>query len=305
VTSGLALAVDASPDGERNDAPLVPEVLDQVRASTAGPRLWLGDRQYCDLNQPRQLTAQGDHYVLRYHAKVSFHADPTRPARQGCDAAGHAYCEEWGWLGQPTDPRRQYVRRITLSRPDDEALILVTDLLDGERYPALDILAVYWLRWGIENLFQQVTEVFHLEHLIGTTPQATIFEASFCLLLANLVTVVRAYVAQAQAVAPAEVSLENLFEDVHRQLIAWNELLSPEQTLALLQGQVTAAELCERLQRLLAAVWTERWRKAPSRKRWRQQQPARKPIKGGHTSVYRILMAARRMGKIVHDQSLK
>src|ERR1700682_3986757 len=53
VTSGLALAVDASPDGERNDAPLVPEVLTQVRASTAGPRLWLGDRQYCDLNQPR------------------------------------------------------------------------------------------------------------------------------------------------------------------------------------------------------------------------------------------------------------
>lgn len=305
VTTGLALALDADPDGERSDAPLVPGVLDQVRATTTGPRLWLCDRQYCDLNQPRLLTAHGDHYIIRYNAKVSFHPDPKRPACTGQTAQGQRYREQWGWLGQATDRRRQYVRRITLFRPGEEALILVTDLLDAALYPAEDILAAYWLRWGIENLFQNVTEVFHLEHLIGSTPRATIFEAAFCLLVANLITVVRAWVAAPQGLEPERVSLDNLFEDVHRQLIAWYEVLTPEQTLTLEREPWTAAGLRAQLQQWLGGVWSERWRKPPRRQRTPRRRRSRKYIKGGHTSVFRILMEARKKRKIAHSASLK
>jgi hypothetical protein len=304
VTSGLALALDADPDGERSDAPLVPGVLEQVRATTTGPRLWLCDRQYCDLNQPRGLTAPGDHYLIRYNAKVSFHADPQRPAGTGPTTQGPRYRQEWGWLGKATDPRRQYVRRISLSGPDDEALILVTDLLDAALYPAADLLAAYRLRWGIETLFQNVTEVFHLAHLIGSTPRATIFEASFCLLLANLITVVRAYVAAPHGVEPEQVSIDKLFEDVHRQLIAWYEVLTPEQTLRLQLGPRTAAGLRSQLQQWLGDVWSERWRKPPRRSRTPRRPRRRQYLKGGHTSVFRILMEARKKRKIAHCASL-
>jgi hypothetical protein len=34
-------------------------------------------------------------------------------------------------------------------------------------------------RWGIEQVFQKVTEVFHLQGLIGGTPKATIFQFAF------------------------------------------------------------------------------------------------------------------------------
>ena len=49
--SGLALALATDPDGEANDAQLVPDLLPQVRSRLEGPRLWLADRQFCDLIQ--------------------------------------------------------------------------------------------------------------------------------------------------------------------------------------------------------------------------------------------------------------
>jgi len=55
--SGLALALAADPDGEANDAKLVPALLPQVRARVGGPRLWLADRQFCDLIQAAAFTA--------------------------------------------------------------------------------------------------------------------------------------------------------------------------------------------------------------------------------------------------------
>ena len=101
-------------------------------------------------------------------------------------------------VGSRGQSRRRFVRRLTLTRPGEETVILVTDLLDATRYPAVDFLTVYLARWGIERVFQQITEVFALRRLIGSTPQATVFQAAFCLLLYNMVQVLRGYIALAQ-----------------------------------------------------------------------------------------------------------
>jgi IS4 transposase len=53
-------------------------------------------------------------------------------------------------------------------------VIVVTDLLDEVAYPAGDLRAVYLMRWQIENVFQEITGVFELRHLIGRAPQATV-----------------------------------------------------------------------------------------------------------------------------------
>jgi hypothetical protein len=291
LNTGLAVALDAHPDGEVSDAPLVPEVLRQTRDSLAGVRLWLADAQFCDLNQPGLLSACGDHFILRNNAKVGFHPDLARPAVEGADASGRRYRQEWGWIGQAKDPRRYYVRRLTLYRPGEQDVILLTDLLDEQKYPAEDILDAYLLRWGIETCFQRVTEVFNLRQLIGGSPEATVYQASFCLLLYNVVLVARGYVAEAEQLAAEEISLGELFNDVQRQLIAWNELLGVQETVALLQGQ-RCEELPQRLRQLLGGVWTERWRKTPPRKR----RPIKKQteyLQGGHCSVFRLVQKAK------------
>ena len=66
-----------------------------------------------------------------------------------------------GWAA-PGTKKRRYVRRITLYRPGEKDVILVTSLCDGEALPAADVLEIYLKRWGIERIFQQVTEVFGL-----------------------------------------------------------------------------------------------------------------------------------------------
>ena len=290
--SGLAGALATAADGETNEAKLVPGLVPQVRARIEGPRLWVGDRQLCDLTQPAAFAAEGDHFVVRYHPKTTFCPDSTHPVQRGVDGQGRQWQAEWGWLGRAGNQQRRYVRRITLVRPDAEVVCLVTDLLEANPYPAPELLAVYRRRWGIEEVFQQVTAVFHLQALMGTTPAGTVFQLAFCLLLYNLLQVVRAYLAAAQARPVPTLSLELLFEDVPRQLIALSELVAPPVVGRVFEAALEGPALRQHLERLLAPVWTPRWLKAPPQKR--KPPPTPSASVGNHTSVYRLLGAYRR-----------
>lgn len=292
LASGLAVAMATHADGETNEAHLVPGLLPQVRPRLAGARLWVADRQFCDLTQTAAFVTEGDHFVVRYHPKTHFCPDPTRPARHGEDPQGRPWVEDWGWLGCERATKRRFVRRITLYRPGEETIILITDLLDADQYLATDLLALYLARWGIERVFQQITQVFHLQALIGTTPQGTIFQLAFCLLLYNLLQVVRAYVATAQARPPETISTELLFDDVQRQLVALTELVPAPAIEPLFEPLPAYDRLCEQLTRLLETVWTSRWLKAPPKKP--KPPTARKAIRGNQTSVYRLLATYQR-----------
>ncbi|HWC00990.1 MAG TPA: transposase [Bryobacteraceae bacterium] len=285
--TGLVVAMSSSLDGEANDPPLVPDLLAQVRSVLPQPRLYVLDRQFCDLKLPGLLTEAGDHYVIRYHAKVTFTPDRAQRVRRGTDRHGRKFKEEWGWLGRPAARHRRYVRRITLVRPGQESIVIVTDLLDAKVYPGGDLLELYRQRWGIERVFQQITEVFHLSHLIASTPQGTIFQCAFCLLLYNLLQTQRSYLAQEQSLEPEAISLENLFYDVCRQLIAWHELLGYSWTVRHLPRVTTALQLSRNLHRLLDNTWHDDWLKA--RKTNYRTPPPKQSAAGGHTSIYRLM----------------
>lgn len=285
--SGVVVAMATHADGETNEAKLVPALLPQVRARVTGRRLWVADRQFCDLTQPAAFAQADDHCLVRYHPKTPFCPDPTWSAQRGQDAQGRVWEQDWGWLGSEQAKQRRFMRRLTLYRPGEETIILLTDLLDALRFPATGLLELYLARWSIERVFQQITEVFHLQTLIGTTPQGTVFQFAFCVLLYNMVQVVRAYVATAQARPVPTISTELLFDDVHRQLVAVTELLPTEQVERLFPVLPTEAELRAQLTRLLATIWTNRWLKQPATKR---KAPApRTPIRGNQTSVFRLV----------------
>jgi hypothetical protein len=295
--TGLAVAMAAERDGEANDIRLMPRAVPLARARTSGPRLWVGDRQFCDLNQPALLSEGDDHFLLRRSLKLSFTADPDRPARESTDARGLRVIEQWGWIGAATQgKRRRYVRQIHLIRPDADDVYLVTDLLDETKYPAADLLEVYRKRWEIERAFQKIVEVFHLDHLIGNSPEATIFQASFCLVLYNLLQVMRAFMAAGQEeLAADDVSMEKLFDDVTKELTAL-VVLFPSATIAgWFAGEWTRGEVTRRLSQLLGGAWKERYRKAINKK----PRPKVKKAKGSgaHTSVQKLLDAKRQKRK--------
>lgn len=285
--SGVVVAMATHADGETNEAKLVPALLPQVRAQVAGRRLWVADRQFCDLTQPAAFAQAGDHCLVRYHPKPPFFVDATHPAQRGQDAQGRVWEQDGGWLGSEKSKQRRFLRRLTLYRPGEETIILLTDLLDATQYPATDLLDLYLARWTIERAFQQITEVVHLQTLIGTTPQGTVFQFAFCVLLYNMVQIVRAYVATAQARPVPTISTELLFDDVHRQLVAFTELVPPEPVEPLFPVLPTEAELRAQLPRLLATIWTNRWLKQPAKKR--KAPVPRTPIHGNQTSVFRLI----------------
>ena len=292
--TGMAICMAADEDGESGESKLVPAVVAQVRASLPGPILHVGDRGFCDLIQTAVFAEGEDHFLVRWNQRLEFHRDRSRAIVTGFDSAGRMYQEDWGWIGQENDRRRRYVRRIRLKRGNgEEEIILLTDLLEHETYRADDLLQVYLERWGIERMFQQVTEVFHLNSLIGSSPRATVFQASFCFLLYNVIQVMRAYIAEGQGLAPKEISSESLFEDVHRQLTAWTEMLNDTATVTLVSTTWTAPQVARRLRLLLHGRWSELWRKTKNKK-VPTPHPKKQYPKGGHTSVYRVLRNARR-----------
>jgi hypothetical protein len=297
--SGVVVAMATHADGETNEAKLVPALLPQVRTQVVGRRLWVADRQFCDLTQPAAFVQAGDHCLVRYHPKTPFFADTAHPRQRGQDAQGRVWEQDWGWFGSEKSKHRRFLRRLTLYRPGEETIILLTDLLDATRFPATDLLDLYLARWSIERVFQQITEVFHLQTLIGTTPQGTVFQFAFCVLLYNMVQIVRAYVATAQARPVPTISTELLFDDVHRQLVAFTELVPTEQMEPLFPLLPTEAELRARLIQLLATLWTTRWLKQPTTKR--KASAPRTSIRGNQTSVFRLVTAYHKQ-RVNHSQ---
>jgi len=167
---------------------------------------------------------EGDHFLLRLRRGPTFTPDPSVPTRVTHDEHGREVVDEAGTLGK--GKAALVVRRVTLRRKDaagkDDDVVLVTDLLDRKRFDPLDLLKLYRRRRGVEQMFQQVTETFSLSHLIGCTPRAILFQFAFCLLMYNLVQVVKAYVAEDGGVGRESVSTANLFYDVKRELLTWS-----------------------------------------------------------------------------------
>lgn len=283
--SGLADAMAAHPDGEANECVLVPALLGQLPAAEPGrPWLLVADRQFGDLVQPGRFFAAGRHFLVRRNAKTRFHPCAEMPAQHGTDARGRRWEQQWGWLG--SGPGRRFVRQVTLLRAGAEHIHLVTDLTDGQAVPAEDLLEVYLRRWGIEEVFQQITEVFGLARFIGSSEQATVFQASYCLLLYDLIVVVKGYVAQAGACPVGQTSTKKLFADLREELVSLFRLVPRGELLATLEARPGERDIGAWLREVLATTWRPRYHKASDAKP-RPPRPKRQRS-GAHTSIFRL-----------------
>jgi len=267
LNSGLALAMRAHPDGHANEVRLLPDLVLEVRRLVADNRLWVGDRAYSYPELLKVLSDKEDHFVIRLRSDITFTPAEGSRIRRSRDSRGRGVGEQWGRLGRSTGRHHIDVRRITLDRGDEEPVVLVTNLLDAQCYPASDVLELYLSRWGIERAFQQVTEVFSLSHLIGSSPEASVFQFSFCLVLYNMLQVVRATLASIEHRSVETISTEKLFGDVREHLIAWGVLIGSRATVVSWTDPQGPDHVAQRLAVLLKSVWTPRWIKAPPKKR--------------------------------------
>jgi len=292
LNEGLIVAMEASPDGEANDAPLTPALLEQCEAEPPALRLYVADRQFCDLTIPRRIVELGQSFLIRYSKKMLFFAENEQILH---DAQGRVVRDAQGWLGRPGDPRRMQLRQVTLERGDEEPIVLVTNLLDAEQIPAEALLETYLARWTIERVFQQVAEVFHLERLVSTSPQGAIFQFALCSLLYNLIQAIRGYVAQAHDRPARSLSSEMLFRSVCDQLAAYAVILPAEPLAATLPKLLTPDDVRARLHELLARAWSSLWIKAKPKKK--RPPPITRPLPGGHASAWKLINEAKNQAR--------
>lgn len=284
----LVAAMSSSLDGEANDGPLVPELLEKVHAWSPELNIFLADSQFCDLTTPRRVLAHGSDFVMRYHPKVHFHIDPVVVAVKGKDNWGRPYVEEIGWLGKPCGKTSIRVRRIVVKREDNPDLIIVTSLLDTNKFSAADVLELYGLRWTIETAFLHVTKEFDLRHMIGSTAEATLFQFSISLVIYNVMRLIQAHVSEENKVTPEELSLPKIIRTAKKQMASLSLFVPAVETADLILKKRPTAT---RVAKMLGKLWADDWIKAPKKSRAVKLLP--KKQSGAHTSVYREIQAYR------------
>ena len=130
-----------------------------------------------------------------------------------------------------------------------------------------------------------MTETFALEHLIGSSPKAVLLQFAYCLLLYNLMQVIKTYVARDGNVLASVVSMFYLFNDVKKELSAWAYHTNGVWP----RVQRDARQMRDRLVELLRGSWDPvAYVKAADKKPRKKKKP--KPLlRGGHSSVQRLL----------------
>jgi hypothetical protein len=139
-----------------------------------------------------------------------------------------------------------------------------------------------------------VTEIFALGRFIGSTPEATVFQASMCFVLANVVQVLQGYVVAKQKLTIEDLSTEQFCTDWHRQLVALKELVSVPMIVSLIPSDLTAESLVELLDQLLGTMWKPGWDKTRNKSPRPHHHAAKQ--KGAHTSVQRCRQAHKSNG---------
>ena len=130
-----------------------------------------------------------------------------------------------------------------------------------------------------------MTETFSLSHLIGSSPRAVLLQFAYCLLLYNLVQLIKLYVAQDGQVLASVVSTFYLFNDIRRELQAWAYHTDGHWP----RHHRNATQMRARLKQLLLGSWDPiAYVKASDRKPRPKRAPP-KPLLDGHSSVQRLL----------------
>ena len=288
---GQVIDMAVAADGEANEASLVGELAGRLRERPGKNTLFVADRQFSSLKVFRQLAGGSSDFIVRHAKTLSFTPDPTRPAKTSRGKDGRTITREWGWVSKKPE-ERMAVRRVSVTRVGEEPLAVLTDLTDEGAVPGEDVLAAYRIRWDIEATFSQVTTIFGLSRFVGSTAQATVFQAAMCFVLSNLQTVLMGLVAQERGCGLDDLSAWQIRQGWHRELIALKELTTPGELSEAIKMPRTAEQLSEDLRGWLEQAWHPAWEKTRNKKP--RAHPVRAEGNGAHTSVVRRQQAARR-----------
>ena len=189
-----------------HDLRLLRQLWEQLKAGD----ILLGDRAYGDYVTLAGLPQQGVDVVARLHQnrKVAFrkarklgHDDGVFVWHKGGQQSSILTSKQWAAL--PAEIEVRIVRFTAVCRGfRSQRIMLVTTLLDAEKYPVAELIALYARRWRLELCLRDVKTTLGLEKLRCQSPAMVRKELLAGLIAHNLI---RCVMAEAAAVQRAEL----------------------------------------------------------------------------------------------------
>ena len=166
--------------GAKHDARIAPRLLKHIDEGD----LVLGDRAFCSYEFiTRIITERKGHVLMRLHQARHRKLDWRRgkkvspierlvtwakPSKK--PETSELTDEQWDEL--PDEITLRYIKLGYENRAGEKAaLVVVTDLLDGEKYPAEEVSDLYMERWQIELKFRDLKTTFGMESFNVKTPE--------------------------------------------------------------------------------------------------------------------------------------
>ncbi len=180
--------------------------------------LLLLDRNYLQANVmvPLHDEARGRHWLMR--AKKNTATRTLRKLSKG-DAIVEMTVSEEARRKDPSLPKTMEVRAIDYQRPGHEKQQLLTSLLDGKRYPAAEVAALYHERWELELGYDEIkTEMLEREESIRSRRPELVEQELWGILVAyNLVRLEMERIANEIDVAPLRISFVEALRLIREQ----------------------------------------------------------------------------------------
>jgi len=171
------------------------QLLNRLWDSISPGEVLLADRGFCNYGTLARARAGGIDVVVR--ARGSHRSDFRRGQRLGSEERLVRWTKSvvpsrsvptllWDQLPEELSLR---LVRCRLGQPGfrSKEVVVVTTLLDRERFPAAQLSALYLRRWEMELCLRSLKTTLQMEHLSSRSPEAAERELCMHLLLHNLV----------------------------------------------------------------------------------------------------------------------
>jgi hypothetical protein len=215
VSSRMLLDAEFGPFGRSEH-----ELAEALWKSVPDQSLTLLDRGFVNYETFAQLTQHGEerHFLVRMRRDLKF-----TPLEELADGSLLVELRPSKGLrsSAPDVPERIRGRVVAYQHPDGEPSRVFTTLLDHERFPASELVALYHDRWEIELAYDEVkTHMLERKECLRSKLPGGVYQEIWGILLAyNLVRREMALAAEKEQVAPNRISFRLALLEVRNLLL--------------------------------------------------------------------------------------
>jgi len=212
--------VDVETCGYRkHDARIAPKLLRSINEGD----VVLGDRAFNTYEFiSRIITERKAHTVMRLHQSRHRKLDWRRGKRVSSferivtwekpnkPRSGSELSEE-EWAEIPDEITLRYIKLGYENRNGDrDVIVVVTDLLDPEKYPGEEVVDLYFRRWEIEVKFRDLKTTMKMEHFAVRSPEMAELTMQMMLISYNLVRHVMQAASHEANLPPQQMSFQGI-----------------------------------------------------------------------------------------------